>query len=249
MNFSIKMKTALITGAGKRIGKAIAIRLGAEGANVIVHYNHSRSEAEKVAETIRKQGSNAWTIHANLAKPELASELISRAVEHAGCPIDILVNNASIFPKSLLDTFTQDELFQNININALSPFMITRSFSQQGRDGVVINMIDAAIVNYESNHAAYHISKRMLLTLTKMAALEYAPKVRVNGVAPGLILPPKGKDESYLQGLAQFNPLNRWGSPDDVADAIVFLATSSFITGQIIFIDGGRFMRGDANGL
>ncbi|MCP4344092.1 MAG: SDR family oxidoreductase [Desulfobacterales bacterium] len=248
MSFSIKNKTALITGAGKRIGRAAAIRLGAEGANIIIHYNTSRREAEEVAKLIRIQGREAWIIHADLAKPESAEELISRAAESAG-PVDILVNNASIFPKSLLNTFTPDDLFRNININALSPFLISRSFSQQGREGVVINMLDAAVVDYDRRHAAYHVSKRILLTLTRMAALEYAPKVRVNGVAPGLILPPEGEDESYLRKLAPSNPLNRWGSPEGIADAVVFLAKSDFITGQVIFVDGGRFMKGDVYAL
>ncbi len=248
MSFSIKNKTALITGAGKRIGRTAAIRLGTEGANVIIHYNTSRHEAEEAARIIRNQGRSAWIIHADLANPESAEELISRAAECAG-PVDILVNNASIFPKSVLNTFTQDELFHNININALSPFLITRSFSQQGREGVVINMLDAAVINYDRHHAAYHVSKRMLLTLTRMSALEYAPKVRVNGVAPGLILPPEGEDESYLRKLAPSNPLNRWGNPEGVADAVVFLVKSDFITGQILFVDGGRFMRGDVYAL
>ncbi len=248
MAFSIMNKTALVTGAGRRIGKATAIRLGAEGANVILHYNSSEKEAAEIANIIREKGRKAWTIQADLADSDVAGDFFSCAVECAGS-VDILINNASIFPKTTLDTLTPENFFHNITVNALSPFLLARSFSQQEREGVVINMLDTKIVDYEQEHAAYQASKRILFTLTRMTAMEYAPKIRVNGVAPGLILPPEGEDESYLQRRASSNLLNKWGHPDDIADAILFLIRSDFVTGQVLFVDGGKFMKGMTYGL
>ena len=248
MAFSIMNKTALVTGAGRRIGKATAIRLGTEGANVILHYNSSEKEAEETANIIREKGRKTWTLQADLADSDIAGEFFSYATDCAGY-IDVLINNASIFPKAALGTLTPENLFDNIAVNALSPFLLARSFAQQEREGVVINMLDTKIVDYEQEHAAYLVSKRILFTLTRMTAIEYAPKIRVNGVAPGLILPPEGEDESYLQRRASSNLLNKWGHPNDIADAIMFLIKSDFITGQILFVDGGKFMKGMTYGL
>ena len=107
-----------------------------------------------------------------------------------------------------------------------------------------MNLLDARVTAYDRQHASYHVSKRVLLTLTRMLAMELAPRIAVNAVAPGLILPPKGQDESYLQKLLDSNPLHRHGDPSDVTDAILFLVTSRFITGQILYVDGGYHMKG-----
>lgn len=236
-------KTALVTGAARRIGRAVALSLAAEGVHVVVHYRASRDEAEDAAIGIRATGVNAWTIQADLHDPAEAEKVLPRAVEVAG-QIDLLINNASIFTKSRVTEFTFEDLVDNVRVNAVAPLLIARAFAGQGGQGAIVNFLDTRIADYDAEHAAYHLSKRMLFTLTRMMALEFAPGIRVNAVAPGLILPPAGEDVSYLEGLASTNPLHRVGCLEDVTEAVLFLLRSAFVTGQVIFVDGGRHLRG-----
>ena len=240
-------KTALITGAGKRVGKATALALAKHNVNLVLHYRSSRDEAEVVASECRSMGVESWIVRADLSDPEQARGLLEKAAKDAG-PIQILVNNASIFTKSQLMDFSLQALEDNIQVNAISPLLIGRSFVKQGCNGAIINFLDTRITEYDVDHAAYHLSKRMLFTLTRMMALEFAPSVRVNAVAPGLILPPPGEDIAYLQNLAHTNPLNRIGSPAGITGAVLFLLNSEFVTGQVIFVDGGYHMKGSVYG-
>ncbi len=233
----------MITGAAKRLGRATALALAGEGANVVVHYNRSANAAETAAEEIRAAGAAAWTLQADLSDPREVDSLMPRAIEAAG-QIDILINNASIFQAGSIMEVTVEEIADNVQVHALAPLTLCRALARQGLDGHIINMLDSRVTDYDRDHAAYHLSKRMLLTLTRMLALELAPRIAVNGVAPGLILPPAGKDESYLRDLAHTNPMNRHGGAEDITDAVLYLLTSRFVTGQVMFVDGGRHMRG-----
>ncbi len=239
--------TALVTGAARRLGRAIALALAGQGAGVVVHYNTSADAAGETAEQVRAAGAKCWTVQADLADPAAAEGLFGRAVEQAG-PIDILVNNASIFPAGDLLETTPDEIALNVQVHATAPLQLSRALAAQQRGGHIVNLLDARIADHDRSHAAYHLSKRVLLALTRMLALELAPRIAVNAVAPGLILPPPGEDDSYLAKLANTNPMGRHGAPRDVAEAVIFLVTSRFITGQIIFVDGGRHMRGSVHG-
>lgn len=244
---SLSGTTALVTGAAKRIGRAIALALADQGINVIVHYHGSEDEARQTAADIEKRGAKAYLAQADLSVTDKAGELIERLVRQVG-PIDFLINNASIFPAGTLTEFEPRALSDNITTNALAPCLLARAVAAQGRRGAIINLLDARIVDYDREHVPYHLSKRMLFSLTQMMALEFAPAIRVNAIAPGLILPPHGKDEAYLASLASTNPLNQYGNPDDIAQAAVFLLKSGFITGQVIFVDGGRHLRGSMYG-
>lgn len=241
-------QTALVTGGARRIGAATALALGKAGANVIVHYMTSGRDAAAVADTILAGGSRSWVLDADLSKPDQADRLIHRAIGLAGA-VDILVNNAGIFPSDTLADADIDALTDRLNLHAVAPLLAGRRFFEQGRPGVIVNFLDARIVDYDREHATYHLGKRMLFTLTRMMAMEFAPSVRVNAVAPGLILPPKGHDMQYLEKLASTNPLKKYGSVEAVADAVLFLVNSDFITGQVIFVDGGRHLRGSMYGL
>lgn len=234
--------TALVTGAARRIGRATALALAGAGVNVVVHYRSSRDEAESVAAEVTAQHVKAWTLAADLADANRAAGLIDEAVRIAG-PVDILVNNASVFPPSRLEDVTVDDITQTVQVNALSPFLLARAFAAQGRAGSVVNFLDTRIVAADPDHVAYLLSKRMLYTLTRTMALEFAPRVRVNAVAPGLILPPPGGDESYLAQLAASNPLHTHGSVHDVTRAVLFLLESPFVTGQVVFVDGGSHVK------
>lgn len=240
-------KTALVTGGAKRLGRAIGLALAREGCDVVVHYGGSAVEAEQTVHDISQLGVRAWTVQGDLADSRNAGDLMDRAWGLTG-RIELLVNSASVFPESTFADFDPDAVHDNINLHALSPALLSRGLHAKGGEGAIVNMIDCMIADYDKKHFAYHLSKRLLHTLTRIMAVELAPRFRVNGVAPGLVLPPAGKDESYLAGLASSNALNRYGNPEDVAAAVVFLMKSDFVTGQTIYIDGGRNLRGNMYG-
>ncbi len=235
---------ALITGAAKRIGRAIALGLAEEGVEVIVHYNSSESEAEELVALLRRRGRQAWKLQGALEDGARLEDLWLRAKEAASQQhISILVNNASIFPADSLAAFNAEELQRNLNINALAPLELIRLFAAQGTNGSVVNLLDSRIGGYMRRHVSYSLSKRMLFSLTRMLALELAPAIRINAVAPGMIVPPEGQSREELERLAARAPLGRWGEPGDVARAVVFLIKNDFLTGQVLHVDGGAFLK------
>jgi NAD(P)-dependent dehydrogenase (short-subunit alcohol dehydrogenase family) len=240
---SLNGQTALVTGASRRIGEAIALALADQQVNVIIHYRRSAARAQSLRASLLTRGVKAFCVQADFQKPEEAESVIERARAEAG-PIQILVNSASEFLPERLDAMTHATLVYNMTVNAWAPFALTRAFAHQTSEGKVINFIDAQIAGFDLTHASYILSKHLLATLTKMTALEYAPAITVNAVAPGLILPPEGKDETYLAGLAQRVPLKRYGGLTDIIRAVLFLLECNFVTGQVIYIDGGRHLIG-----
>lgn len=240
-------KTALITGAARRIGRATALALAREGANVVLHYSASLDDVKRLAAEVEGFGVQAWTVRGDLSVASSAPEVFAAALDCAGA-VDFLVNNASVFPVGTLDTMTRDDLFANLDVNTIAPLLLSRAMRAQGRPGAIVNLLDCMIADYDRKHVAYHLSKRALYSLTRMMAVEFAPTLRVNGVAPGLILPPAGKDDTYLDSLAHTNPLNRHGGVEDVAAAVLFLLKSDFVTGQVVYVDGGRNLRGSMYG-
>jgi NAD(P)-dependent dehydrogenase (short-subunit alcohol dehydrogenase family) len=242
-NVSWAGRTALVTGAAKRIGRAIALALARDGVHIAVHYNQSDQDALAVCDEIQKLGVSAWPIRGDLMDAGQTRAVFREAVAQAG-PIDILVNNASIFPRDTLWEASEESIAQNMRIHAVAPLTLSRELAKQERAGHIVNLLDTRVAVYDREHASYDISKIALLTLTRMLALELAPKLAVNGVAPGSILPPPGQSEAYLANLAHTNPLNRIGEPEDIAEAVLFLVRSRFITGQVIYVDGGMHMKG-----
>lgn len=236
-------KTALITGGAKRLGAATAGALARAGVHCVLHYRSSEREALATAEELKGSGVRAWCVQGDLADPAAVNTVWDAAVSHAG-EIDFLINSASIFPEGALDDLSGDTLLPNIQVNTLAPALLARRLAQTGRAGAVINFLDTMVRDYDRKHVPYHLSKKMLHDLTRMMAVEYAPQVRVNGVAPGLVLPPEGKDTSYLEGLKHTNALQTYGSADQVAESVLFLLRNSFVTGQVIYVDGGRNLRG-----
>jgi len=243
----LKGQRALVTGAGLRIGKAVALALADAGADVVVHYLSSETEARDTAARIRRKGRRAWALRADLGDPAQAAALFEEARRKAG-PVRVLVNNASVFPSDRVTGLSWEGLSENLRVNAFAPLVLGRALRAQGLAGCIVNVLDCRIQDYDKEHASYHLSKRMLFTLTRMMALEFAPKVRVNAVAPGLILPPRGRSRAWLERLKDTNPLCGLGSPQDVAEAALFLLRSRFVTGQTLYVDGGRHMRGAVYG-
>jgi len=244
-------KTALVTGAAHRIGRATAVALARAGASVVVHYRSSEAAATAAVEELKGLGVDAHTIGADLASESDALELVPRAIELAE-RLDILVNSASIFEEATLESVEQVDFRRNFAVNAMAPFTLMRELYRhlkgRGSSGVAVNLLDTRITDFDRKHVAYAVSKRALHTLTRMSADEFAPVLRVNAVAPGLVLPPAGQEADYLERLRHTNPLERYGSVDEVTNAILFLVDNEFVTGQTIWVDGGRHLRGSFYG-
>ncbi len=224
-------KRALVTGGAVRIGRAIVKALQSEGVDVVVHYNHSRADAEDLS---------PYTVQADLECPEESSALVDRVG-----PLDILINNASIFTKDSLASSTPEKTLREFQINLFSPMELTRTFAAQGKHGAVVNLLDRRIHCHDTTCAPYSISKNGLAELTRLAALEFAPHVRVNAVAPGPVLPPPGSSASSARELAGNIPLDELPTPDEIAQAVIFLLKAEAVTGQIIFVDGGQNLLGN----
>lgn len=236
---SLAAMTALVTGAAVRIGRAISLALAREGVNVVLHCRRSVEEAASLAQEIRALGVQAWILTADFTKREEYEPLLDRAVEATG-EVHILVNSASIFPASTLDNVTFEDLTLNSLVNAWVPFHLSRELARRGGKRKIVNLIDSRVTSDDPTRVAYMLSKRLLFALTRMCALAFAPDVTVNGIAPGLILPPPGQPASYLDDLAPTVPLKRHGDEWDIAEATLYLLKSTFITGTVIFVDGGR---------
>jgi NAD(P)-dependent dehydrogenase (short-subunit alcohol dehydrogenase family) len=244
MSFSnrfLEGKAARVTGAAKRLGRAVAEELAAQGADVVIHYGRSGEAADELAGQLARAGGKAWAVGADLAQPEQVEQLVPRALEQTG-RLDVLVNSASVFPADSLQEATLETAIENLRVNAWAPFALTRAFARHAGRGAVVNFLDTRVDGFDWKHVSYILSKHALLLLTRMTALEFAPKMRVNGVAPGLILPPPGEDESYLEKLAGTVPLRRHGNAADITEAVLYLLRSEFVTGQVLFVDGGRHL-------
>lgn len=240
-------QTVLITGAARRLGRAVALALAERGAKIVVHYHTSLTDAERLVGEIEALGSKAYAIQGDLGRRDEPERLFARVLETAG-PVDVLINNASMYTEDKMGDVRPEGLLANVTVNALAPFLLSRAFAAQQREGCIVNFLDTRIMDYDKGHVSYHLSKRMLFSITRMMAIEFAPKVRVNAVAPGLILPPEGKDESYLEALAPTNPLQAHGGPEDIVEAVLFLLQGRFVTGQVLYVDGGRHMLGGVYG-
>jgi len=237
---------ALITGASKRLGRETALGLARQGTHLAIHFNSSREPAEALCRELNELGVDAFPFQADLKSSTATANLFAQAWDRFG-GLDYLVNNASIFQEGRLDEMDLNDLHRNLQVNAWAPFVLIREFWRRVRGtphrGSVVNLLDTRLVGGDLAHAAYHLSKATLAQVTTLAALEFAPELQVNGVAPGAVLPPEGKDDRYLEGLTRDLPLQRRGYPKDIADATLFLLGSSFVTGQVIFVDGGRHIR------
>jgi NAD(P)-dependent dehydrogenase (short-subunit alcohol dehydrogenase family) len=235
------MSVALVTGAGKRLGRAIAVTLARAGFDIVVHYNRSAQEATQLCRELESLGRKAWPLGADFSRPRDYERLIAAALDVAGS-LRVLVNSASIFAPSGVGDLTLEGLETQLSINAWVPFVLARSFADRVGEGAIVNLLDARMGENDATHIAYLLSKRALASLTEILALAFAPRVSVNAVAPGLILPPAGKDERYLDHLAQATPFKRPGTAEDVAGAVLFLAQSRYLTGQTVYVDGGAHL-------
>lgn len=240
----LKGRNALITGGAVRVGRAITRALAAEGANVFVHYHSSAAAAEELHQDVLGTGVRCESGQADLSDPTSALGLIEQATESLG-PISVLVNSASGFPKDSMATVRYDGFREAQDLSLATPLFLTQAFADllpEGVEGVVVNVTDVKTERPYREHLSYMLAKGGLDTLTKASALALAPRIRVNAVALGVILPPPGEESEYVENLAEGLPLERVGGPEVVADAVVFLAKNDFITGEIVRIDGGAHL-------
>ena len=229
--------TALVTGGAKRIGRAICLKLAHMGYSIALHYHNSAKEAQKTRDSIREGGGTCELFSCDLTNDTEVSQFIKK-VSKKFPDLNLLVNNASIFKKSNLRTVTAKDFDLDFTIHLKTPLILSRDFASVCSQGNIINIIDTHVVDDQTKHFSYLLSKKALGELTRMAAVELAPTIRVNGIAPGFILPPEGSNKRVDQ-----IPLKKKGDVDNVTDAIEFLIRNPYVTGQVIFIDGGEHLR------
>ncbi len=238
----LKGKVALVTGGAVRIGRAISESLAEHGVDVCVHYRNSEREAKELKRILQDKGSRVFLLKADLSSEAECDLLVQKAREAAG-GLDILVNNASVFTKQTINEATTSAIESEFRTNLYAPMHLMRAFAGTCSRGKIVNLLDRRITSLDHTCVPYLLSKKALAEVTKLAALEWAPGITVNGVAPGAVLPPPGKGEDYMKDFAGFVPLGRQVTPGEVADAVLFVLRSDALTGQIIFVDGGQHMK------
>lgn len=230
---------ALVTGGAVRLGRAIALALAEAGYDIALHYGSSAAAAEATAVEIRALGVECHTLQLDLADVEALPGLIERA--RAALPnLRVLVNSASVYTQATIAATTAAIFDQQLAVNLRAPFFLTRAFADQVGEGHVVNIIDNKIAFNQHQYAAYLLAKQALAAFTRMAALEFAPRIRVNGVAPGVVLPATTRSPEYVAWRVSGIPLRRQGDPADITGAILYLLGSDFVTGQILTVDGGE---------
>ncbi len=233
-------QVALVTGGAVRIGAAIAEALADAGATLVIHHRHSGAAAAALAARLGGPGAPHFTVAADLTDLVAAAALPERVRALTG-RLDVLVNNAAVFhPRGIADTDAA-ALTGEFQVNLFAPFVLLRAFAAGGGAGQVINLLDRRITASGAGATAYTLTKQALAGLTRAAALEFAPRIRVNAVAPGVVLPPVGVARIGARRIAAV-PLGRAVSPAEVGAAVVFLAENEALTGQILFVDGGEHL-------
>lgn len=237
-------RNALVTGGAIRVGRAITEALADAGARVYIHYNRSAGPAAELAEAITARGGTAEIGSGDLSSPAGARSLVDAATAALG-PISVLINSASGFPKDSLDDVTVEGWRRAQDLTLGTPLFLTQAVADalpSEMHGAIVNITDVKTARPYRQHLSYMLAKGGVDTLTRAAALALAPRIRVNAVALGVILPPADEDDSYAQALAEGLPLARIGGAAVVADTVVFLARNDFITGEIIRLDGGAHL-------
>lgn len=237
-------RVALVTGAGRRIGQAIAIAFGARGAHLAIHYHASGAGARDTADRVRALGGRAELFAADLREPAAPAELMRRVATTFG-RVDVLVNSAAMFRRTPIGQVSVAEWDEMMALNLRAPFFLCQAAAaaMTGGEGVIINIADLAAFEAWPGYVPHGITKAGVVQMTRALARALAPRIRVNAVAPGAVMLPEGTSAADARDLAASTPLGRIGSADDVANAAVFLAAADFVTGEILIVDGGRHLR------
>tara|TARA_B100000700_G_C14790352_1_gene735549 strand:- start:68 stop:799 length:732 start_codon:yes stop_codon:yes gene_type:complete len=235
-------KLALVTGAGVRIGQAVAVKLGQLGMRVIIHYHHSEKGAKQTIQKLPGKNSKHLVLQADLKDFYALNELVNKAEKEAG-PISILVNNAAeFFPTPLFST-TEEEWDSLLALNLKAPFFLSQALGKKMKssgEGKIINIVDVSAERPWKSFLPYCASKAALISLTKGLARALSPEVQVNGIAPGTVLSPPDHIEMNLTASIENSLLKRIGDTEDIVQAVEYLLQSDFVTGTILPVDGGR---------
>ena len=233
-------KTILVIGGARRVGKILALACAHAGANVVIHHAHSDSEAEEVQKEITGLGCRAWVLKADFADSSQAQSLIEQISEST--PLDGLVNSSAIFSSLSLETTSIEDWEKHIAINLTAPFLLSQAFAEQASDSArIVNILDWRALRPGADHFPYTISKAALASMTKSMAVALAPRVIVNGLALGAILPPS--DGKSKTDIIKNVPAGRWAEKSEIERALLFLLTCpAYITGEIIHLNGGRHL-------
>ncbi|MDI1325972.1 MAG: SDR family oxidoreductase [Brevundimonas sp.] len=239
----VRSGAALVTGGGKRIGRAIALELARAGFDVVIHYCASEEAAEAVAEEIRALGRKAATVKADLAVEAQVTTLVPAAAEAIGGPLAVLVNNASVFEDDRVGSLGRDTWDAHIETNLRAPIVLAEAFAGQAPDGsAIVNLLDQRVLKPDPRFISYALSRNGLWWATRTLAQALAPRIRVNGVGPGPTLPSVHQSAADFEAEARAVPLQRAGSPEAVAQAVRWLVDAELVTGQMIAVDGGQHL-------
>lgn len=243
MNDPEAQRVALVTGGAVRVGRALSLGLAEAGYDLVVTYLSSASEAEKVAERIRRVGRRCELVAADLSDADAAERVVG-AVEGAYGRLDLLVSSAASFDAAPLLDVDAERWDAVMSLNVRAPHLLVRAAAPLLRTarGSVVNIADLSAFQPWVEHPHHAVSKAALVHLTKVQARTLAPDVRVNAVAPGAVLPPEDLSEEARRSLAAAAPLRRLGSPQDVVQAVLYLARAEFVTGEVLVVDGGRML-------
>jgi len=245
---------ALVTGAARRLGRAMALHLGQLGVDVAVHYAGSGEAAEEVADDLRGIGRKAVALRADLLAEDETEALVSRAAEALGGPLTVLVNNASIFEYDTLETATRESWDRHIGSNLRAPFVLTQCFAAQApapgttargepqAAALVVNMIDQRVLKPTPEFMTYTLAKMGLWALTRTAAQALAPRVRVNAIGPGPTLQGPRQSEAHFARQRAATILGRGADPEDICRALEYFLDAPAVTGQILCVDGGQHL-------
>ena len=237
-------RIVLVTGAGRRVGRAIAVALGTRGMRVVVHYNGSSDGAQATARMITGAGGTASVVQADLRIVSECERLVDDVVkEHGG--LFALVNSAAIMRRTPVGEVIAEEWDEMHALNVRAPFFLTQRAAPALRaaNGAVVNIADLAAFETWPAYVPHGMTKAAIVQMTRGLAHALAPEVRVNAVAPGVVLLPEGWSDADAEHLRSTTPLQRIGSPDDVAQAVVYLLEAEYVTGEVIRVDGGRHIR------
>ena len=247
----LKGKVALVTGAGRRVGRAIAEALAREGTRTAIHFNESRAGADELCQAVRARGAEAEVFQADLLDVAASGKLVDEVVRQFGA-LDILVNSAAVMLRTPFGDVTAEEWDSMFALNLRAPFFLSQAAARAmgwggperaQRDGAIINIADLAAYESWIGYVPHGISKAGIVRMTKSLAKVLGPRIRVNAVAPGAVLLPEGFSEAEAAHLAETAPLRRLGDPADVSDAVLYLLKAEFVTGETLIVDGGRHVR------
>jgi pteridine reductase len=237
-------RVALVTGGARRVGRALGQALADRGARVAIHHHDSPNDAASLIDQLAARGIEAAAFHADLRQPDAPDQLIADVVARFGS-LDILVNSAAIMVRSELAAITTDEWDDTFALNLRAPFFCARAAARAMGDlgGVIVNLADLAGIEAWPAYAAHGISKAGVIHMTRVLARILAPRVRVNAIAPGAVLLPEHWTADDAAHLERTTPLRRLGSPEDVAQAMLYLIEADYVTGDLVIVDGGRHIR------